>query len=239
MREDCRPDNSQRRSTGRCCRSAFSDLDQTGGAMRKLLLLGALAFASMGGLAAQSQPLVPLDAQIYSAALLARVRVAATTIPGALPTRINYIKLAESHRPMADIIDGGSRENYVSARTAFQVVYPSGSVMIDAGMDQVVHKFFGFGREEPSARIRARSSRRRPCSRASRCELSSYIRRCRNSGLRPRWPGTTSSSTMKAAAERAGAGRRIAVLPLFHNSSVVPTAAAKRDMPTRISDRRR
>ena len=50
---------------------------------------------------------------------------------------------------MADIIEGGSQANYISARTAFQVVYPSGSVMIDAGMDQTVHKFFGFGREEP------------------------------------------------------------------------------------------
>ena len=73
----------------------------------------------------------------------------ATTIPGALPTRINYVKVAESHRPMSDIIEGGSKENYISARTAFQVVYPSGSVMIDSGMDQTVHKFFGFGREEP------------------------------------------------------------------------------------------
>src|SRR5205085_5588169 len=29
------------------------------------------------------------------------------------------------------------------------LVYPSGWVMIDSGMDQAVHKFFGFGREEP------------------------------------------------------------------------------------------
>jgi glyoxylase-like metal-dependent hydrolase (beta-lactamase superfamily II) len=29
------------------------------------------------------------------------------------------------------------------------VLYPAGSVMIDSGMDQAVHKFFGFGREEP------------------------------------------------------------------------------------------
>jgi glyoxylase-like metal-dependent hydrolase (beta-lactamase superfamily II) len=77
------------------------------------------------------------------------VRRAATTIPGALPARINYIKFAESHRPLADIIEGGSQQDYVSARTAFQVMYPAGSVMIDSGMDQTVHKFFGFGKEEP------------------------------------------------------------------------------------------
>ena len=103
----------------------------------------------MGSLTTRSQPLLPQDAQPYSADLLVRVRVAAATIPGAHPSRINYVKFAESHRPFADIIDGGSQEKYVSARTAFQVVYPSGWVMIDSGMDQAVHKFFGFGREEP------------------------------------------------------------------------------------------
>jgi glyoxylase-like metal-dependent hydrolase (beta-lactamase superfamily II) len=77
------------------------------------------------------------------------VRLAATAIPGAQPSGINYIKVAESHRPLSEIIEGGSQERYVSARTAFQVTYPSGSVMIDSGMDQTVHKFFGFGREEP------------------------------------------------------------------------------------------
>jgi glyoxylase-like metal-dependent hydrolase (beta-lactamase superfamily II) len=78
-----------------------------------------------------------------------RVRVTATIVPGAQPSRINYVKFAESHRPLADIIEGGSQENYVSARTAFQVVYPSGWAMIDSGMDQAVHRFFGFGRVEP------------------------------------------------------------------------------------------
>src|SRR5436190_23382597 len=111
--------------------------------MKRLALFGVLAIAAIAALAVRSEPLVPQDAQPYSADLLARVRRAATTIPGALPSRINYVKVAESHRPMGDIIDGGSKENYVSARTAFQVVYPVGSVMIDSGMDQTVHKFFG------------------------------------------------------------------------------------------------
>jgi glyoxylase-like metal-dependent hydrolase (beta-lactamase superfamily II) len=37
----------------------------------------------------------------------------------------------------------------VQARTAFQVVYPDSYVMVDAGMDLQVHKFFGRGVEEP------------------------------------------------------------------------------------------
>jgi glyoxylase-like metal-dependent hydrolase (beta-lactamase superfamily II) len=116
---------------------------------RLAVLLGMLALVGLAAVPARSESLVPQDSQPYSSDLLARVRAAAATSPGALPTRINFVKVAESHRPMSDIIEGGSKENYISARTAFQVVYPSGSVMIDSGMDQTVHKFFGFGREEP------------------------------------------------------------------------------------------
>ena len=115
----------------------------------KLAMFAVLAMLGVGVLPVRSEPLLPQEAQPYGADLLARVRMAAAVIPGALSSRINYVKLAESHRPLADIIEGGSKDDYVSARTAFQVVYPTGTVMIDAGMDQAVHKFFGFGREEP------------------------------------------------------------------------------------------
>jgi glyoxylase-like metal-dependent hydrolase (beta-lactamase superfamily II) len=115
----------------------------------RALLSVVIALAAIGVAAAHAEQLVAEAVRPYPADLLSLVRRAAAMIPGALPARINYIKFAESHRPLADIIDGGSQEDYVSARTAFQVVYPSGSVMIDSGMDQTVHKFFGFGREEP------------------------------------------------------------------------------------------
>jgi glyoxylase-like metal-dependent hydrolase (beta-lactamase superfamily II) len=117
--------------------------------MMKLAIFAVLAILGSGSLPVRGAPLLPEAAQPYSADLLARVRVAATVIPGAQPSRINYVKFAESHRPLADIIEGGSKDDYVSARTAFQVVYPTGTVMIDSGMDQMVHRFFGFGREEP------------------------------------------------------------------------------------------
>jgi len=85
----------------------------------------------------------------YPADLLQRVRQAATSIPGVLPGTVSFIKFAESHRTYAAVIEGGGDEPFISARTAFQAVYPSGSVMIDAGMDEAVHRFYGFGREEP------------------------------------------------------------------------------------------
>ena len=93
----------------------------------------------------------PLHGQesAYPDDLLERVRQAADDLPGAPPESINFIKFAESHRTYAAVIDGGTDEPFVSARTAFQVVYPGGSVMIDAGMDEEVHRFYGFGRVEP------------------------------------------------------------------------------------------
>lgn len=81
--------------------------------------------------------------------LLERVRVAATAIPGELATTINMAKVAESHRSYAAIIEGGSDDQFISARTAFQIRFPDGTVMLDSGMDEEVHRYYGFGRDEP------------------------------------------------------------------------------------------
>ncbi len=85
----------------------------------------------------------------YSADFLTQIRDASRAIPGALPTVINFVKFAESHRTYSVVIEDGGEEQFISARTAFQIVYPEGSVMIDAGMDETVHRFYGFGRVEP------------------------------------------------------------------------------------------
>jgi glyoxylase-like metal-dependent hydrolase (beta-lactamase superfamily II) len=114
-----------------------------------LVSLGMSAILCACATSLRAEPLIPDVPHPYAADLLARVRAAAKTIPGPLPNSINYIKVAESHRPLSDIIVGGSQQDYVSARTAFQVIFSDGSVMIDSGMDEAVHKFFGFGRVEP------------------------------------------------------------------------------------------
>ena len=85
----------------------------------------------------------------YSADLLVQIRDASRVIPGALPITLNFVKFAESHRTYSVVIEDGDEEQFISARTAFQVIYPDGSVMIDAGMDETVHQFYGFGRVEP------------------------------------------------------------------------------------------
>jgi glyoxylase-like metal-dependent hydrolase (beta-lactamase superfamily II) len=83
------------------------------------------------------------------AASLNDVRRTAAMIPGRRPLRINVLTFAESRRTKNFSIKGAPAIPSVQARTAFQVVYVDGSVMVDAGMDEQVHTFFGRGVEEP------------------------------------------------------------------------------------------
>ena len=110
--------------------------------MKELL---AVALISMvGGEAARGQDKAP----VWSADLN-QIRQAARTIPGARPLRVNVLKFAESRRTKNFSVKGAPSEPSIQARTVYQVVYPDGYVMIDSGMDQQVHKFFGRGVDEP------------------------------------------------------------------------------------------
>ena len=121
--------------------------------MKNALGVGLLAVIVAGGLphsfAANTDDLIPRESAPYPANLLQRVRQAATTVPGELAEAINFVKVAESHRTYAAVIEGGSEDPFISARSAFQIVYPDGSIMLDSGMDETVHRFYGFGRVEP------------------------------------------------------------------------------------------
>jgi len=77
------------------------------------------------------------------------VRRTAALIPGRRPLRINFLKFAESRRTKNFSVKDASATPSIQARTAFQVMYPDGYVMVDAGMDLAVHRFFGRGVEEP------------------------------------------------------------------------------------------
>ena len=83
------------------------------------------------------------------AASLDDVRRTAALIPGPQPLRVNFLKFAESHRTKNFSVEGAPTIPSIQARTAFQVVYPDGHVMVDAGMDRTVHDFFGRGVQEP------------------------------------------------------------------------------------------
>jgi glyoxylase-like metal-dependent hydrolase (beta-lactamase superfamily II) len=77
------------------------------------------------------------------------VRHVAGMIPGAKPLRVNVVKFAESRRTKNFSVKGAPKDPSIQARTAFQVVYRDGTIMVDSGMDLQVHKFFGRGVEEP------------------------------------------------------------------------------------------
>jgi glyoxylase-like metal-dependent hydrolase (beta-lactamase superfamily II) len=80
---------------------------------------------------------------------LTAIRKVAGIIPGARPMRINVVKFAESRRSKKFSLKGAPDEPSVQARTAYQVVFPQGTIMVDSGMDEQVHKFFGRGVVEP------------------------------------------------------------------------------------------
>jgi glyoxylase-like metal-dependent hydrolase (beta-lactamase superfamily II) len=95
-----------------------------------------------------SVPVASQQAVTWTASL-DDIRRTAALVPGARPLRVNFLKFAESHRTKNFSVDGAPAIASIQARTAFQVVYPEGTVMVDAGMDKTVHDFFGRGVEEP------------------------------------------------------------------------------------------
>lgn len=90
-------------------------------------------------------------------ASLSQIRETAALSPGARPLRINVVKFAESRRTKNFSVQGAPAAPSIQARTAFQVVYADGTVMIDAGMDEQIHRFFGRGVDEPYDAAAART----------------------------------------------------------------------------------
>ena len=116
----------------------------------RYLSLGVLGIVlAAPSLAAETDPLVPQAARAYPADLLARVREAADDIPGRAPTAVHFVTVAESRRPRRVVLDVADETPYVQARTAFQIAYDGATLMVDAGMDETVHRGFSTGTPEP------------------------------------------------------------------------------------------
>jgi glyoxylase-like metal-dependent hydrolase (beta-lactamase superfamily II) len=80
---------------------------------------------------------------------LAAVRALTTVLPGALPVAVNGVRVAASIRPKKFVIMGGDDTPVTMPRTAFQVVYPDCTVMLDAGPDKATHDSFSPDKPEP------------------------------------------------------------------------------------------
>lgn len=96
-----------------------------------------------------NQAKVKTPAPVYDKSLLTQVRASAQAVPGELPTQINYLKYAASIRKWSDVVEGGSDDPCTMARTVFQIEYPQGWIMVDAGMDRAVHHFFEKDKPQP------------------------------------------------------------------------------------------
>ena len=80
---------------------------------------------------------------------LAAIRALARVLPGPLPVAINGTRVAASIRPRKFVIAGGDDTPVTMPRTAFQLVYPDCTVMIDSGLDQATHDSFSPDKPEP------------------------------------------------------------------------------------------
>jgi glyoxylase-like metal-dependent hydrolase (beta-lactamase superfamily II) len=80
---------------------------------------------------------------------LATIRNLSRALPGALPTAVNGIRVAASIRPRKFVIEGGDDEPVTMPRTAFQLVYPDCTIMIDSGLDKATHDSFSPDKPEP------------------------------------------------------------------------------------------
>lgn len=80
---------------------------------------------------------------------LAAIRAMSTVLPGALALAVNGVRVAASIRPRKFVIEGGDDTPVTMPRTAFQIVYPDCSVMIDSGLDKATHDSFSPDKPEP------------------------------------------------------------------------------------------
>ena len=116
--------------------------------MKRTPLFLSLALLLAAGFVSRAQQPPVQNAAPWSADI-SEVRRTATLIPGRRPSRINVLKFAESRRTKNFSVKGEPASPSVQARTVFQVIYPDGYVMVDAGMDQPMHKQIGRGADEP------------------------------------------------------------------------------------------
>ncbi|WP_028117868.1 MBL fold metallo-hydrolase [Ferrimonas senticii] len=77
---------------------------------------------------------------------LARIRQLATSVTGALPVGLNVLSIADTERPANIVVKGAEANRKIKLeRTAYQLQYADGTIMLDSGMDEATHLTFGKG----------------------------------------------------------------------------------------------
>lgn len=103
----------------------------------------------MNEIAQATKEAVRVDAERSFDVDLATIRRLSMTLPGALPLGVNGIRVAASIRPRKFVIEGGDETPVTMPRTAFQIVYPDCTMMIDSGLDKATHDSFSPDKPEP------------------------------------------------------------------------------------------
>jgi glyoxylase-like metal-dependent hydrolase (beta-lactamase superfamily II) len=67
---------------------------------------------------------------------LAAARAVARAIPGDLPTSIAYLILETDSTPLSDLVANAAKTKVANPTPVFQVGFPHGWIMVDAGMDR-------------------------------------------------------------------------------------------------------
>jgi glyoxylase-like metal-dependent hydrolase (beta-lactamase superfamily II) len=74
----------------------------------------------------------------FTDTVLARVRAAAQAVPGDLPHSLRYLEFASFKTPLSGAVEGAENTVVEGVYTVFQVRYPHGWIMVDAGVDREV-----------------------------------------------------------------------------------------------------
>jgi glyoxylase-like metal-dependent hydrolase (beta-lactamase superfamily II) len=93
-------------------------------------VIGALALVLPAAGHAQSAP--------YTDSLLPALRRAAKAVPGALPENVRVLAFNWSRGLASGVVEGASNDSVGRANVVFQIRYPKGWIMVDAGMDQEI-----------------------------------------------------------------------------------------------------
>ncbi len=77
------------------------------------------------------------------------IRSVERLVPGQRPQAINVANVAASIRPFKFVVEGGDDTPTSMPRTAYQLVYEDGTVMLDSGLDKATHDSFSDAGNEP------------------------------------------------------------------------------------------
>jgi glyoxylase-like metal-dependent hydrolase (beta-lactamase superfamily II) len=72
----------------------------------------------------------------WNDSLLAKIRAAATFVPGAPPRAVRVLRFGGADLNQAEFLDGGGNERWRGTLSVFQIRFTDGWIMVDAGIDK-------------------------------------------------------------------------------------------------------